>query len=310
MSYLPIRVNTLRGDQKIDFDAYIKINDKHILYLRRGDSFEGERLQRLKSKKLKKMFIQPGDEANYRAYVQRNIEVAYADDSGKDIRTRAEIVHGQQATNAEEVFDDPTQANYQNAKDGVGRYIQFLQKNDDALGATFAIENNDRSVSHHGANVAALSVTLAQKLQISDPKQLQLLALGALLHDYGHQDSGLEIARPLKELSPEEMQTYLKHPVDGSSSLQDKKHFDQLVLNIVAQHEECIDGSGFPKGLHEREMDPLVIMVASANAFDRLMTLEGLSPKDAGKRLLVERVGKHPLNHLQILSAALKDVAR
>lgn len=309
MSYHPIRVNTLRGDQKIDFDAYIKINDKYILYLRRGDSFEGDRLQRLKAKKLKKMFILPDDEANYRTYVQKNLEIAYDDNSGKDLQTRAEIIHGQQATNAEEVFDNPDQATYQNAKDGVSRYIGFLSKNDRALGSIFSIENNDRSVSHHGVNVATLSVALAQKLQVTDQNKLQLLALGALLHDFGHQESGLEIARPLKDLSPEEMQTYLKHPEAGSVELLDKQHFDQLVLNIVAQHEECSDGSGFPKGFRERDMDPLVVMVASANAFDRLMTLEGLSPKDAGKHIMMERVGKHPLQHIQILSAALKDGA-
>ena len=52
MDYVSIRVSTLRGDQKIDFNAYIKINEKMVLYLRRGDSFEGERLLRLKEKKL------------------------------------------------------------------------------------------------------------------------------------------------------------------------------------------------------------------------------------------------------------------
>lgn len=87
MSHLPIRVNTLRGDQKIDFDVHIKINDRMILYIRQGDSFEGPRLQRLKERKLKKLFIAPEQEENYRAYVQRNLDIAYDDASGKDIQT-------------------------------------------------------------------------------------------------------------------------------------------------------------------------------------------------------------------------------
>ncbi len=39
MSHVPVRVSTLRGDQKVDFDAYIKINEKMVLYIRKGDSF-------------------------------------------------------------------------------------------------------------------------------------------------------------------------------------------------------------------------------------------------------------------------------
>src|SRR6478735_8764937 len=118
MDYVSIRVSTLRGDQKIDFNAYIKINDKMILYLRRGDSFEGERLKRLKDKKLRKMYILTDEETHYRSYLQKNIDVAYDDKSGKDMQTRAEIIQGAQQSNTEEVFENPENAeSYNYAKD-------------------------------------------------------------------------------------------------------------------------------------------------------------------------------------------------
>lgn len=307
MSHLPIRVNTLRGDQKIDFDVYIKINDKMVLYLRKGDSFEGPRLERLKSKKLKKMFIQPEDETSYRGYVQRNLDIAYDDSSGKDIGTRSQIIHGQQQNNIDEVFENPEKEEaYQSAKTGAEKYVQFLINNDGAVGAVLKLDANDKSVSHHSVNVSTLSVALARRMNVADPKMIQLMALGALLHDFGHQESGLEISRPLKELMPAELEVYKRHPETGSVRVQDKKHFDQMVLNIIAQHEECIDGSGFPRGLKEKDMDPLIVMVASANAIDRLITYEGVSAADAGKRLMIEKVGKHPLQHIQHLNEVLR----
>ena len=72
--FVPIRVCTLRGDLKIDFDAFVQVAGKHILYLRKGDSFEGERLKRLKAKKLRKMYIRVEEEDLYRAYMNKNIE--------------------------------------------------------------------------------------------------------------------------------------------------------------------------------------------------------------------------------------------
>ena len=75
--FVPIRVSTLRGDTKISFDTYVNIAEKNILFCRKGDSFEGERLNRLKKKKLKKMFILKEQEEDYRNYLTKNIEEAY-----------------------------------------------------------------------------------------------------------------------------------------------------------------------------------------------------------------------------------------
>lgn len=308
MDYVSIRVSTLRGDQKIDFNAYIKINDKMVLYLRRGDSFEGERLKRLKDKKLRKMFILNDEESKYREYLQRNIEMAYDDTSGKDIRARAEIVQGQQQSNTEEVFEDPNNVEYyNNAKSAAGKYVHFLLGNSKAINAVMDITNDDFNIAHHGVTVATLSIGLAQKLSILEPKKTQLLTLGALLHDFGHHESSVALNRSLTEFSKEEMAIYHHHPQLGAEKVQGKRHFDQTVIKIIAQHEECIDGSGFPSGARENELDPLAVIVASANALDRMLTFERIPRQEAVKKLLMDQVGRHPLNHIQFLGEILKN---
>lgn len=306
MDYVSIRVSTLRGDQKIDFNAYVKINDKMILYLRRGDSFEGDRLKRLKDKKLRKMYILTDEENNYRSYLQRNIETAYDGTGNKDIQTRADIIQGSQQSNTEEVFENPDNvATYNDAKDAAGKYVNFLLTNAQAMSAVMNIENTDKTVSHHGVTVATLSIALAQKLGITDPKKTQLLTLGALLHDYGHHNSSLNLSQPLAQMSAADAAVWKKHPEEGAQKVQDKKHFDQTVINIIGQHEETINGSG-PKGMREKEMDPLAVLVSSANAMDRLITFEGVPKNEAAKKMMIEHVGKHPLNHLQFLNDILK----
>jgi len=64
--------------------------------------------------------------------------------------------------------------------------------------------------------------------------------------------------------------------------------------------------TGFPKGKKENQLDPLSIIVASCNAVDRLITFEGIAKNEAPKKLMIERVGMHPLNHIQLLSEVLK----
>ncbi|KYG65410.1 hypothetical protein AZI87_12775 [Bdellovibrio bacteriovorus] len=308
MDYVSIRVSTLRGDQKIDFNAYVKINDKMILYLRRGDSFEGERLQRLKDKKLRKMYILTDEENTYRSYLQKNIEMAYDNSSNKDIQTRAEIIQGSQQSNTEEVFENPDNVeSYNYCKDAAGKYVNFIMSNAQATQTIMNMENTDKNIAHHGVTVSTLSIALAQKLGINDPKKTQLLTLGALLHDYGHHNSPLNLNQPLDKMSPEDKKMWNQHPRDGAQKVHDKKHFDQTVINIIAQHEETINGAG-PKGMREKEMDPLSVIVSSANAMDRLITFEGVPKTEAAKKLMIDHVGKHPLQHLQMLNDILRGV--
>ena len=100
MDYISIRVATLRGDQKIGFNTYLKINEKMVLYLKKGDSFEGIRLNKLKEKKLRKMFIAVDEENSYIDYLEKNINMAYDNKSLVDIQTRAEIIQGDQQSKA------------------------------------------------------------------------------------------------------------------------------------------------------------------------------------------------------------------
>jgi HD-GYP domain-containing protein (c-di-GMP phosphodiesterase class II) len=307
--HVPIRVSTLRGDQKIDFDAYLKINEKFILYLRRGDSFEGDRLSRLKSKKLKKMFIIPTDEENYRTYLHRNIEMAYDKGSGKSVETRAEIIQGSQQSNSEAVMENPENEQvYGEAKSGALKFAQWLTGEDEAFKHIMNIENSDQSIAHHGVTVSTLSVALAKRLGWNDEKQIQMLTLGSLLHDFEHFHSGLSIARPLEQFTPDELKIYKDHPVAGGKRVQDKKHFDQQVLNIIVQHEEYIDGKGYPQGLNEQKMDPLAVVCATANALDRMITFEGVPKAEAAKKLMISAVGRYPLKYIQLLGEIMNQM--
>ncbi|MBL7671174.1 MAG: HD domain-containing protein [Bdellovibrionaceae bacterium] len=311
MDYVSLRVSTLRGDQKISFNVYVKINEKMVLYLRRGDSFEGPRLQRLKEKKLKKMFILTEDETHYRDYLHNNIELAYDNKSGKDISVRSEIVHGQQQANVEEVFEKPEDAvAYQNTKTMAGKYVQFLLSNSTAVSSVMNMENVDKNLAHHGVSVSTLAVALADKLKTVSSEHTQILALGALLHDLGHLENQALITIPRNEMTTEQLSTYLKHPTVGADRVRDLKHFDNQVIRIIREHEECIDGSGFPNKLIEKKQDPLSVIVATCNALDRMISFENVPRSEVKKKIMVDRIGKHPLVHIQHLGEIIKDLLK
>src|SRR6185312_16007309 len=87
-SYSPIRVSTLRGDEKIPFNTYVKVAGKYILLGREGDSFEGARLERLKSKKIARMYVPVSQRAVYDSYIRSNLDIAYEGSKNKSIEIR------------------------------------------------------------------------------------------------------------------------------------------------------------------------------------------------------------------------------
>ena len=62
----PIQPLSLEDFPKLDFDVYIRIADKFILYFRRGEFVDEARLDRLIQKKLKQLFLAKSDEAKSR----------------------------------------------------------------------------------------------------------------------------------------------------------------------------------------------------------------------------------------------------
>jgi HD-GYP domain-containing protein (c-di-GMP phosphodiesterase class II) len=301
-----IRVATLRGDQKIPFNVYLKVAGKFIHYCRRGDSFEGTRLERLKTKRVRKMYIRPEDEIAYQHYLDANISAAY--DSSRPLDVRAEVIQGFQQAAAEEYMEEPKdELGYKHVRTSVQRFVQFLEEEDKGAGALLRLPNTDRSITHHSVNVATLSVAIAANPEFQNPA-LHLLGMGCLLHDIEHfYSEGFDLSRPPASLQGEEKKIYEGHPLGGAHRFQGVLFVDQLVLNIIAQHEEHADGSGFPKKLRADEMDPLILVAATANAYDRLVSFEGKSPKDALKYLLIDKMGVYPLNYLQALQGVLKE---
>ena len=304
--FISIRISSLRGDLKIPFDLYIRVAGKYIHYCKTGDSFEGKRLNRLKEKKLEKLFILKLAEKDFMDYLRANLNTAFDPNSNKAIEIRSEVAHGYVQTAAEDLMESPTNANlYWTLIDSSKRFTQFLSANKSALKAIYDIENLDNNIGHHGTNVAALAYYLARQIGLPDGDTLTQLVAGCLIHDIDHWHTRFNVAGLRADFSESELVQYKKHPRNGLLRFQNL-NMDRLVKNIILQHEEACDGSGFPSGIREKELEPLVIVAAIANAFDRVVTFEGKRPKEALKFLLIDKLGVYPLNYLQGLQAVLR----
>lgn len=302
--YFPIRPGNLRGDQKITFDCYVKVGGKYILYCRQGESFEDDRLRRLIQKKLNYFYVRRDYEQQYQSYLRGNLDMAFDKSSSTSMDLRVQILHGAMQASSEELMETPeNEIQYEATKHSMFKFQDFIEE-EGALKKVLDLENAQSSIAHHSVNVAALAISISRLLSPDNPHEF--VGTGALMHDLDHFMTKFPVEKDPSTHTEQEKAIYLRHTLAGAERLEKLKHVDKTVLSIVLEHEELIDGTGFPKKLVEKDLHPMSLVVGLANSYDRYLSFQKLSPKDALKNVLVYKMGQYPLTMLQALQELLK----
>lgn len=302
-----VRTNTLRGGQALPFDIFVAIGEKYILFLRSGDAFEQERFTRLKEKKVKKVFIKVEDEEKYQKFLDSNLNEVLNTASQTSLESKSEIIAGRQAANVEAVMENPEDKKaYEMTQASNAIFTEFLKSNPTAVQHILKEQNTDNNIPQHCVNVAAIAVRLGEKLKLA-PNMIESLSLGGLFHDMGHLDQP-ELFRK-EGMTADELANYKKHPMNAGNRIKDLNHFDPEIIKIVAQHEETLDGLGFPQGLKDKHIHSLAIIIGLANAYDKMVSFEKVPIDTAKKEVMTRFVGKYPLDQIQFLQQIIAEKA-
>ncbi len=120
----------------------------------------------------------------------------------------------------------------------------------------------------HSVDVALISGIIASRLNFSAQEQ-QEICLGALLHDVGKLLIPKEIIQKPGSLTEQEMSIIRKHCELGRDLLKDAG-LPPRSLEIVLQHHERLDGSGYPYGLPEDRISDYAKIVMVADVLDAI----------------------------------------
>lgn len=110
-----------------------------------------------------------------------------------------------------------------------------------------ALEKRDPYTSGHQQRVADLAVAIAKALQL-DAERVEGIRLGALIHDVGKIYVPSEILNRPGRLTAAEFALIKTHSDVGFEIVQ-RVEFPWPVAQMIRQHHERLDGSGYPDGL-------------------------------------------------------------
>jgi putative nucleotidyltransferase with HDIG domain len=131
-----------------------------------------------------------------------------------------------------------------------------------------ALDARDPYTAGHSDRVSVLSVAIGRILELS-PDDIEVLRLGALLHDIGKIGIADEILSKAAPLTAKEYDAIKQHPVFGARILRSIP-FLARHIPIVELHHERPDGGGYPYGLRGGDIPLLARVVHVADAYDAI----------------------------------------
>jgi putative nucleotidyltransferase with HDIG domain len=126
----------------------------------------------------------------------------------------------------------------------------------------------DPYTAEHERRVTRLALAIAAELGL-DPDRREGLELASLVHDIGKVSVPTEILAKPSQLSEIEF-TLIKQHAPAGAQILSAIHFRQPVAEIVVQHHERMDGSGYPAGLRADEILPEARILAVADVVEAM----------------------------------------
>ena len=100
---------------------------------------------------------------------------------------------------------------------------------------------------------------------------MRIVEHAGILHDIGKIAISDSILRKPASLSPEEWKAIREHPSSGAEIIADVPFLEES-RNLILDHHEKYDGSGYPNELRHADIPPGARLLAVADAFDTMTT--------------------------------------
>lgn len=307
MSYIPVHLNTLRAGKSIPFDVHLRLTEKKdhfVHYFTKVDGLDQDRVEKLKAKGVKKVYIVEADEEAYLGYLDQSLSDLQSNTiSTTEKAALTKDTLNTQAENAERNLE--SEKGFNRMQGQMNKIAEFFTSEKGALQKILASTGIAADNNQHSANVASLALGIAALSGLNNPKDLLDLGVASLVHDIGLKKMGFPPNVTRETLSGDAQKRYLSHPGESVAILGGKPFITPRILSLIADHEEFGEGRGYPEKKRIEKLQPLSQILNLANAFDKYCIIQNKTPKEAIDPFFEKYSEFFVLDHLSVLAAVI-----
>lgn len=147
--------------------------------------------------------------------------------------------------------------------------LESVLDNKDALMCLSMIQRGKDFLLEHSINCSIYMAILTNELGY-EQDDVEQASLAGLLMDTGMINVPNELCVPEHQLNDTQRQAYRQHVSESLALLSQAEGISDTVIDIISQHQERIDGSGYPNKLTDELIHPLAKVAAVIDEFSRL----------------------------------------
>jgi putative nucleotidyltransferase with HDIG domain len=258
---------------------------------------------------------QPQEEQKQRAILRVYEEVTTVEqeiETARDVHDKAKDL----IENMMEELKKNRMPDVEKVKETVDGMVDSIVRNPDALLWLTKLKTKDSYTYGHSIDVSIYLASFGRHLGL--PRDdLNMLGMAGMLQDIGKIRLPQEILEKNQRLTPQELEIVKSHVTESVKILTDTPGVPKQVLNIVANHHERFDGTGYPRKLQGDAIGMYASMAAIVDTFEAmtserpyskamtaqeaLRTMHGWKDKTFEKTLVeqfIQCVGIYPVGSL------------
>lgn len=302
-NFTDIRIDEFYSAQAVLFDIYIKLNDnKYLKILHAGDTFSKERIDKYKNeKKIEKLFFHNSDR---RKYIQYNNDLARKFIANKAIPSYNKVNMLKNVTGKyiEEIFTQGLKPQVlDQGKEVCETIFQLIETQNDLYSVLRSFQNFDPNAYSHAFLVTLYSTAIIKQFEWQSKATIETTAMACMFHDIGKMMLPKEFLelRP-RDMTPEQLEQYKKHPELGLQIIESNRAINNSIKQVILQHHEAYDGTGYPNGVKGNKILTLANIVCLADDFVHIMIDDKLQPTEALRKILTNKEGVKRYNSILI----------
>lgn len=254
-THVPIKLKVACEVASTRFDIYLKLSGTNFVKITNRESeFTEAEAEKLKSKGITEVHIKASESRNFlRLWEEHLLKKVARPSEGIPVDQMLAIDSLEQVERISRAFGwskDAVKASQKVIKDSIA-VLSSNERVSDLLKRKFAERNSP--YTHHVGLLCYLTSVMCSELGMPDAREKLIMA--SLMHDLSVDEGNYQtihewdkLGRNVSDRSPEAVR-YRLHPVHASQTAQTIDVLPPDVDQIILQHHEAPDGSGFPRGL-------------------------------------------------------------
>lgn len=298
-----IKIEEFYSAQAVLFDIYIKLNDnKYLKILHTGDSFSKERIDKYKNdKKVDSLYFHNNDR---RKYIQYNNHLAKKFIANQQVPAfnKVTVLKNVAEKYIEEAFTLGVKPQViEQGREVCETVYQLIESQGDLFAVLRSFQNFDPTAYSHGFLVTLYATAIIKQFEWQSKTTIETTAMACMFHDIGKTLLPKEYLnlRPA-QMGPEQLELYQQHPVLGLQLLESSRAINNSVKQIILQHHEAYDGTGFPYQKKGNKILTLANIVCLVDDFVHIMVDHKLQPTEALRKMLSDKEGVKRYNSMLI----------